>query len=218
MNRLTIIALALALGGCAAEIDAPTTQKHALQDPVRIDRVGRPEITNFTIRDQREKPAFNSDDVFNPAPAAYGRYREFLAAGILFWDGLDLEFDWGDPTLVELPRFSPALNADGQRLLGLLASDYLLVDTTKDCGVDARSYLEVEADAVGLPTTGSCGGRTPNDDVIDTYVSLLVAGLDQPWRPYVEGQQWRQHGDGVNGPSRPATDEWPYLAAPHLGQ
>ena len=49
----------------------------------------------------------------------------------------------------------------------------------------------------------TCGGRTPNDDVMDTIFSLMInAG---------QGERIR---DGVDRASRPADRTFPYLAPP----
>src|SRR5687768_1547793 len=111
----------------------------------RVDRFGRAEITNFTIRDQQMKVVYNADDVFAPNPESAGIYRRFLAAGVLFWDALDQAFEWSDPEQLgaEVPP-DQKLSADGAEFVDLLANDFMLVDVTKPCTVDTASYLEIE--------------------------------------------------------------------------
>lgn len=58
-------------------------------------------------------------------------------------------------------------------LAGLLASDALLVDTSK---TTCNQYLGVELAALSLGGLNDCGGRTLSMDVIDITYSALVGG------------------------------------------
>ena len=156
----------------------------------RIDRVGRPEITNMTIRAPQFKVAYNRADTFALGDQEKALFQKLIGAGVKFWDGLDGGDHWTDQALTGLTA--------------VLVNDYLVVDTGKPCSVNDRSYLDIERAALGEHS--SCGGRTPNADVIDTMISVYIGGA---------GADRDSHGDGVDAPSRAAGDEFPYLPAPH---
>jgi hypothetical protein len=139
------------------------------------------------------------------------RDREALGAGL----------DWCD---AETTSEGPMCAGD-HPLRDLLLDDAVLVDTTKRCAADASTFLEIElahlqgrrANADG-ERHQTCGGRTPGDDVIDAFLTLTINGLDRvpPGAPFY-GPSQPDHparGDGVDGPSEPATDEFPFLAEP----
>ncbi|HEX8134772.1 MAG TPA: hypothetical protein VF880_15250, partial [Actinomycetes bacterium] len=50
----------------------------------------------------------------------------------------------------------------------------------------------------------TCGGRSPNDDVMDTLYTLLV-----------NAGRGSRIGDGVDRATAPATGAFPYLAPPN---
>jgi hypothetical protein len=78
-----------------------------------------------------------------------------------------------------------------------------VVDVTKPY-VEAGSYLEIELAARRGENHATCGGRTLNDDVIDTLFTQLVnAGNGPPIR------------DGVDHSTRPAGLAFPYLSPPN---
>ena len=84
-----------------------------------------------------------------------------------------------------------------------MLADFLVVDVTKPY-VEQGSFLEVELAARDGHAHQTCGGRTLNDDVMDTIFTQLVnAGNGPPVR------------DGVDAASRPATHTFPYLAEPN---
>ena len=80
--------------------------------------------------------------------------------------------------------------------------DHLVIDTSRPYA--EGTFLEIERSrAAGLPHT-TCGGRPPNDDVIDTFYTLVTSGwLGKPV------------SDGVDEPTVLATKTFPYLAAPN---
>jgi Domain of unknown function (DUF4331) len=167
---------------------------------VRIERVGRPEVKNMMLapkdfdpvnRDLEIRDLYNMDDAFDLGPAYAGAYRARLDANLAFWDGLDGNIDW-------LP------GADGSHpLTDLVLADYLVVDVTRPY-VEQGSFLEIElAHRRGEPHA-TCGGRTLNDDVMDTIFTQLVnAGHGPAIR------------DGVDAATRPGTVTFPYLAEPN---
>jgi hypothetical protein len=70
--------------------------------------------------------------------------------------------------------------------------------------VEQGSYLEIELAALRGEAHTTCGGRTLNDDVIDTmFTQLINAGNGPVIR------------DGVDRSSRPGTHVFPYLAQPN---
>ena len=167
---------------------------------VRIERVGRPEVKNMMLapkgfdqvnRDLEIRDLYNMEDAFHLQDGYLGAYRARLNANLAFWDGLDDKVDW-----------PPGENGD-HPLTGLVLADYLVVDVTKPY-VEAGSYLEIELAARRGEDHATCGGRTLNDDVIDTLFTQLVnAGNGPPIR------------DGVDHSTRPAGLTFPYLSAPN---
>ena len=167
---------------------------------VRIERVGRPEVKNMMLaprefdqvnRDLEIRDLYNVDDAFHLGDSYAGAFRARLDANLAFWDGLDGKQDW--PT-----------GEDGRHpLTELVLADYLVVDVTKPY-VEQGSYLEIELAARRGEPHATCGGRTLNDDVMDTIFTQLVnAGTGPVIR------------DGVDAASRPGTVTFPYLASPN---
>src|SRR5262249_55045451 len=71
--------------------------------PVRIERVGRPEVKNMALapkqfdtvnRDLEIRDLYNMEDAFHLAEAYQGAYRARLNANLAFWDALDGSTDW----------------------------------------------------------------------------------------------------------------------------
>lgn len=89
-------------------------------------------------------------------------------------------------------------------LAELLADDRLWVDsTTGRC----ESFMAVErAHFAGEPGAKDCGGRTPTQDAVDVYRSLLVNGSE---RGVSDGVDRDEHEHG--------SDAFPFLAAPPAG-
>src|ERR671912_2317966 len=167
---------------------------------VRIERVGRPEVKNMMLapkdfdqvnRDLELRDLYNMEDAFHLEDGYLGAYRARLNANLAFWDGLDDKVDW------------PLDGSGNHPLTDLVLADYLVVDVTKPY-VEAGSYLEIELAARRGEDHATCGGRTLNDDVIDTMFTQLVnAGNGPPIR------------DGVDHSTRPAGLAFPYLSPPN---
>ena len=167
---------------------------------VRIERVGRPEVKNMMLapkefdpvnRDLEIRDLYNMEDAFHLGDSYGGAYRARLNANLAFWDGLDGKVDW-----------QPA--EDGNHpLTDLVLADFLVVDVTKPY-VEQGSFLEIELAARRGQPHQTCGGRTLNDDVMDTIFTQLVNGGHGP-----------TIRDGVDSASRPATRTFPYLATPN---
>lgn len=167
--------------------------------PVRIERVGRPEVKNMMLapkqfdqvnRDLEIRDLYNMEDAFHLADAYQGAYRARLDANLSFWDGLDGKADW---TIGESGRHP---------LTELILADFLVVDLSKPYQ-ESGSFLEIEQATLDGRAHTTCGGRAPNDDVMDTIFSLMInAG---------HGSRIR---DGIDRASRPASNIFPYLAPP----
>jgi Domain of unknown function (DUF4331) len=167
---------------------------------VRIERVGRPEVKNMMLapkefdpvnRDLEIRDLYNMEDAFHLGDAYGGAYRARLNANLAFWDGLDGKVDW----LTDEEGNHP--------LTDLVLADFLVVDVTKPY-LEQGSFLEIELAARRGHRHQTCGGRTLNDDVMDTVFTQLVnAGHGPTIR------------DGVDSATRPATGTFPYLAPPN---
>ncbi len=167
---------------------------------VRLESAGRPEVPNMMLgpmqfdrvnRDLEIRDLYNMDDVFHPAHVYEGAYRARLNANLAFWDGLDGKVDW------------PPDEGGAHPLTELFLADYLVLDLAKPY-VERGSFLEIELAARHGENHRTCGGRAPNDDVMDRLFTLLIAGGNGP-----------AISDGVDRSSRPASQTFPYLAAPN---
>jgi hypothetical protein len=163
---------------------------------VRIERVGRPEVKNMLLAPTQFDPLnsnidirdlYNMEDGFHLAESYKPAYLARLNANLAFWDGLDGKTDW--PT-----------NAKGDHpLTSLWLADYLIVDVSRPYS-EHGAFLEPERAARGQREHTTCGGRGLNDDVMDTFFTLIVTGGN--------GEPIR---DGIDGSSRPGTRTFPYL-------
>ncbi|WP_107766910.1 DUF4331 family protein [Nocardioides terrigena] len=167
---------------------------------VRIERVGRPEVKNMMLapkefdpvnRDLEIRDLYNMEDAFHLGDSYAGAFRARLDANLAFWDGLDGTQDW-------------PVGEDGSHpLTDLVLADHLVLDVTKPY-VETGSFLEIELAARRGEPHATCGGRTLNDDVMDTIFTQLVnAGRGPTIR------------DGVDGATRPGTVAFPHLAPPN---
>ena len=167
---------------------------------IRIERTGRPEVKNMLLapkqfdqvnRDLEIRDLYNSEDAFSLGESYEGAYRARLNANLRFWDGLDGKVDWTD-------------NDNGDHpLTDLVLADFLTVDLTRPY-TEHGSFLEIEKSIREGVRHQTCGGRSLNDDVIDTLFTLWIAGDNGP-----------PIRDGVDGATAPATEVFPYLAAPN---
>lgn len=167
---------------------------------VRIERVGRPEVKNMLLApkqfdrvntDLEIRDLYNLEDAFHLGSSYQGAYRARLDANLAFWDGLDGAVDW-------------PVDSDGTHpLTDLVLADHLVVDVTKPYS-ERGSFLEIELAALAGKVHETCGGRAPNDDVIDRLFTTLVNAGNGP-----------VIRDGVDAATRPATHTFPYLATPN---
>lgn len=169
--------------------------------PVRLERVGRPEVKNLLLapkqfdpvnRDLEIRDLYNMEDAFTLAPAYREAYRARLNANLAFWDGLDGTQDW------------PPEQNGAHPLTELLLADFLVVDTTKPYA-EQGSFLEIELATRTVRAHRTCGGRALNDDVMDGLFTLLINAGNGP-----------MIRDGVDRATMPAARIFPFLAAPNL--
>jgi hypothetical protein len=167
---------------------------------VRIERVGRPEVKNMMLapkqfdavnRELEIRDLYNMEDAFRLGGAYVGAYRARLNANLAFWDGLDSKADW------------PTDGNGDHPLTELVLADFLVVDLTRPY-TEQGSFLEIELAARTGEAHETCGGRAPNDDVMDTIFTQLVNAGNGP-----------TIRDGVDQATRPASTTFPYLAAPN---
>jgi hypothetical protein len=167
--------------------------------PVRIERFGRPEIKNHILsmkefdqvnRDLEVRDLYNLEDAFHMSKDYRGVYRARLNANLPVIDRLDGKTDW-------------PLGPDGAHpLTDLLLDDYLVVDVSKPFAED--SYFEIERATLQGRPHETCGGRSLNENVMDTIYTLLVnAGNGQ------------RISDGVDRATVPASEDFPYMAPPN---
>jgi hypothetical protein len=167
---------------------------------VRIERVGRPEVKNMLLapkdfdlvnRDLEIRDLYNMEDAFHLEDTYLTAYRARLNANLAFWDGLDGKVDW------------PPDENGNHPLTDLVLADFLVVDVTKPY-IETGSYLEIELAARCGHSHATCGGRTLNDDVIDTLFTQLVNAGNGP-----------VIRDGVDHATKPAGCSFPYLSQPN---
>jgi len=167
--------------------------------PIRIERVGRPEIKNIILiwkeydplnRDMELRDIYNLEDAFHMGKDYRGAYRARLNANLAVFDRIDGKTDW-------------PLDAQGAHpLTELLLADYLVVAVSKPYAED--SFFEIERSLMAGRMHTSCGGRSLNDDMMDTLYTLMINGGNGP-----------RIRDGVDQATEPASRSFPYLAPPN---
>jgi hypothetical protein len=192
--------VATVLGPGTGPVLAVVGETLTVGHPVRLERMGRPEIKNFTLQDKKFDPVnrdlelrdlYNAEDAFHLSQDYLGAYRARLNANLAFFDRLDGAIDW------------PPDEHGNHPLTELLLADFLVVDTSKPF-TDDGGYLEIERALLsGRPHT-TCGGRPLNDDIVDIFYTLLVGGVDGP-----------PISDGVDQATQPAGRAFPYLRRPN---
>ena len=167
--------------------------------PVRLERVGRPEIKNIGMqwngndtvnRNVDLRDLYNAEDAFHLGEQYRDAYATRLGSNLIFYDGLDGKIDW------------PAGDDGRHPLVDLLLEDYLVVDRSKPFGED--TWFEIEWSMLDGKAHTTCGGRALNDDFLDTYYTLFINGGNGP-----------RISDGVDEATVPAGPRFPYLAPPN---
>src|ERR1700757_4892563 len=160
--------------------------------PIRIERVGRPEIKNVLMANATRDPKgvelrdlYNKEDAFSISKEYGPLYESRINASLAFLDGLDGQTAW-------------PLGADGRHpLRDLLIGDYLILDLRRDFA--PGSFLEIERSLLANRPHESCGGRWLDDDILDEMLTL-----------FVNGGRGERLGGGVDAPSKPASLSFPY--------
>jgi hypothetical protein len=168
-------------------------------NPLRLERVGRPEIKNVILANSMRDPRatgvelrdlYNREDAFALSRAYRQLYESRLDANLAFYDGLDGATAW-------------PLGADGRHpLRDLLLDDFLILDLGRPfapCG-----FLEIERALMDNRPHTSAGGRWLDDDILDDLLTWMV-----------NGGRGERLGDGVDAPTRPANLTFPYVREPN---
>lgn len=165
----------------------------------QLDRAGRPGVNILLGHgfdgDANATGAFR--DAYNQASDRSAWASDFVAplrTSLAYWDGID--------GVCGNQLFAGSI-ADATRyatLAQLLVDDRLLLNATSGA---CDSYLAVEFDAAGLPSS-DCGGRRPGLDTADITYSELIGG------------DTSGAGDGINANGTAISrSTFPFLAAPH---
>jgi hypothetical protein len=167
--------------------------------PIRLERVGRPEIKNVILswkefdpvnRDLELRDLYNLEDAFHLGKDYRGAYRARLDANLAMFDRIDEKTDW------------PLGEHGAHPLTELLLHDHLIIDVSKPYAED--SFFEIERAVLNGSVHTTCGGRSLNDDVMDTLYTLLFSG-----------DHASRIRDGVDQATKPACRTFPYLAQPN---
>ena len=167
--------------------DSPTA-------PLRVlDRVGRPEITNISLKahaqDSELRDRYNLDRPFMVVRDTQTVYEARFLKNVGYYDALEKKTNWVDAEKLALSK--------------LLADDFLVLDLDKACTGD--NFLEIEKSMLQAKVSTTCGGRRPTDDIIDKLFSIYIGGLN--------GARIR---DGIDQPNKALSADFPYLVAPSL--
>lgn len=163
---------------------------------VRLERYGRPDVKNLLIfpnrfdstnRDIELRDLYNQEDAFKIGSVYGNALRTRMNSNLPFWDGLDGRTDWPlDPNGVH-------------PLTELFINDFMVIDVSKPFAAD--SYFEIERSTLKGAPHRTCGGRSLNEDALDTFLTVMVNGGNGP-----------RISDGVDEPTVRASDTFPYLA------
>lgn len=169
------------------------------RDQKQIDRMGRPLTGNALLGSfADEETSDRLKERYNGAtPSTAAEFIPEIEKTLGIYDGFDARC--GNQLLAEPTRPSPARY---RALASLLADDRLWIDSSSTlCG----QFFSVELAASTADHSQGifCGGRTPNDDAIDVYRSLLVNGTA---KGVDDGVDRDEHDHSIS--------EFPFLAAP----
>ncbi|MDY6947101.1 MAG: DUF4331 family protein [Pseudomonadota bacterium] len=181
-------------GGTMLAVWATTARGSA-----QIDRMGRPLTGNALLGSFADAAASDRlKERYNSAtPDTAAEFIPEIEKTLGIYDGFDAHC--GNQLLADPTSPSPARY---RTLATLLADDRLWIESTSTlCG----KFFSVELAALTADRSQVmfCGGRTPTDDAIDVYRSLLVNGAESGV------------DDGVDRDERDhSISEFPFLAAP----
>jgi Domain of unknown function (DUF4331) len=167
--------------------------------PIRIERLGRPEIKNFVLQSTTHDPRtkgvelrdlYNREDAFAISKEYRSLYESRIDANLAFFDQLDGKTAW-------------PLAADGRHpLRDLLIGDFLILDLSHSFA--PGNFLEIERSILADQPHKSAGGRWLDDDILDEMLTL-----------FVNGGRGERLGDGVDAPTKPASRTFPYVREPN---
>jgi hypothetical protein len=167
--------------------------------PIRIERVGRPEMKNVVLANPARDPRtmgvelrdlYNREDTYALSPVYRSLYESRLDANLAFFDGLDNETAW-------------PIGPDGRHpLRDLLINDFLVLDLAH--AFAPGGFLEIERAVVEHRPHATAGGRWLDDDILDELLTWMV-----------NGGQGERYGDGVDAPTKPASLTFPYVREPN---
>lgn len=165
---------------------------------IRLERYGRPDLKNVVLfpkefdpvnRDLEIRDLYNQEDAFALGPAYLAAYHARMNANLAFWDNIDGEEDW-------------PLDATGAHpLTELLLDDFMVVDVSKPFAED--SFFEIEQALLKGAAHETAGGRAPNDNCMETFMTV-----------FVNGGNGARISHGIDGPTVPAAHVFPYLVLP----
>ena len=167
--------------------------------PIRIERVGRPEIKNVVManpmRDQRApgielRDLYNREDTFALSPVYRPLYESRMDANLAFFDGLDGKVTW------------PIGEGGRHPLRDMLIDDFLILDLARPFA--PGGFLEIESALAESRPHATAGGRWLEDDILDELLTWMV-----------NGGHGERYGDGVDAPSKPASLAFPYVREPN---
>ncbi len=166
---------------------------------IRLERLGRPEVKNLLLgpknrdtvnRDLEVRDLYNLEDAYHIGPDYRDVYRARLNANLAYMDSWDGKADW-------------TFDADGRHpATDLILADYLVVDPSKPYSED--SFFEIELAMMAGRTHQSSGGRSLNDQVMDTIYTLCVNAGNGP-----------RISDHLTQSTQQALLAFPYLAPPN---
>jgi hypothetical protein len=201
MSIVVELDVATMLGGPSETLFAVVAETiTAGKFPTRLERFGRVFVKNQLLgeygvdtvnRDLDLRELYNQEDPFELGPGYLGAYRARLNANLAALDSIDGKTDW-------------PLQPDGTHpLTELYLGDYQVVDVAKPYAED--SYLEIEQAMLQGRAHATCGGRSLNDDAVDTNLTFVVTAGNGP-----------RISDGVDQATVRASDTFPYLAPPNV--
>jgi hypothetical protein len=167
--------------------------------PIRLERLGRPEIKNVVMANPTRAPRamgvelrdlYNREDAFAISNVYRPLYESRFDANLAFFDGLDGHTAW-------------PLGPDGRHpLRDLLMADFLILDLAQ--AFAPGGFLEIERALLDNRPHTTAGGRWLDDDILDDFLTLMV-----------NGGRGKRFGDSVDAPTKPASLSFPYVREPN---
>ena len=167
--------------------------------PIRIERLGRPEIKNLVMANPTRDPRtmgvelrdlYNREDAFAISNVYRPLYESRLDANLAFFDSLDGHTAWP----LKPDRRHP--------LRDLLMADFLVLDLAH--AFAPGGFLEIERSLIEDRPHRTAGGRWLDDDILDELLTLMV-----------NGGRGERFGDGVDAPTKTPRLSFPYVREPN---